>query len=89
MNKILIVCNQEADFLGPHAVLFRITAAEVGKCIEAPEWIRNTLLFKVLKKEEKIRICTNKIQEELAEPEEPKEAKAPRKRTTKKKDDAE
>lgn len=87
MNEILIVCDQEADFLGPHAVLFRVTAEEVGKSITAPAWIRETLLFKSLNKEEKIRVNKTIQGEPKENVEEP--VKVIRKRTSKKKDDAE
>ena len=88
MKKILIVCEQEADFLGPHAVLFRVTADDVGKSVEAPAWVQDTLLFKSLKNDGLIRVSREKILEEPSEPvKEP--VKVTRKRTTKKKDDAE
>lgn len=87
MNEILIVCDQEADFLGPHAVLFRVTAEEVGKSITAPAWIRETLLFKSLNKEGKIRVSKTIQGEPKKQVEEP--VKVIRKRTSKKKDDAE
>ena len=87
MSEILIVCDQEADFLGPRAVLFRVTAEEVGKSIAAPAWIRETVLFKSLNKDGKIRVSKTIQGEPKEHIEEP--VKVIRKRTSKKKDDAE
>ncbi len=87
MSEILIVCDQEADFLGPRAVLFRVTAEEVGKSIAAPAWIRDTVLFKSLRKDGKIRVSKTIQGEPKEHVEEP--VKVIRKRTSKKKDDAE
>ena len=86
MNKIPIVCSREADFPGPHGELFRIRGEEVGKCVEAPEWICKTLIFRMLQLDGMISVSPGNVPEEA--PEKP-EAKDRRKRTTKKKDDAE
>ena len=91
MNEIQIVCFQEADFLGPHAVLFRVTAEEVGKSIAAPAWIRGTLLFKSLSKEGKISVVktVRGEQKEIIEESVEEPVKVIRKKASKKKDDAE
>lgn len=48
MNKFLMICTVCADFFSPKGEVFRITPRDRGVIVEAPEWIKTTLLFKML-----------------------------------------
>ena len=111
-----IICAVAADFVNSEGGKYSVTGKELGVIKEAPEWIKETLLFKWLVSDGSLKFVTrdNRISAEndpLAglnaegkeirpdngnEVNDPKESnseetvsEAPKKRTRKKKDDAE
>lgn len=94
-----IMCNKPLTFVSKTLSVFSVTQEDVGKIIEAPDWIKDTLLFNALGDE--IRVYKEMPVEEPApsiksEPEtteapveepveEPVEVKVEKPRTTKKK----
>jgi len=56
MKNFLMICYVAVDFVGPGGEIFRIGPKQLGVFVEAPEWVKNTLIFKLLLKDESIRI---------------------------------
>lgn len=95
-----ITCKTPAVFVSPGMVLFQVKQEDVGKEIEAPEWVKNTLMYKILAGEGSILTGESEVTDEPASKEEPVteseapgEAKEPvsvvvKKTSRKKKDDA-
>lgn len=103
MDTFLMICYVAADFCGRNGEKFRVTPDKIGVFVEAPAWIRETLLFKMLVKDGSIRIGVTTEDKKKLENDpmegvtaEGKEApekdehviKTRKKATTKKKDDA-
>lgn len=56
MDKFLMICYVAADFVSPRGDIFRITPDKIGVFVEAPGWVQNTLLFKMLVKDGSIKV---------------------------------
>jgi len=54
-----IICAVAADFVRPDGEIFRVTGKEIGVIKDAPEWIKDTLLFRMLDKDGSIKYVTN------------------------------
>jgi len=61
-----IICAVAADFINSDGDKFSVTGKEIGLIKEAPEWIKKTLLFKMLANDGSIKYVTksNKIEAE-------------------------
>ena len=61
MKKFLMICYVSADF-GPHnGAVFHVGPEKIGVFIEAPEWIKETLMFRWLLKDGSIKIAEEQI----------------------------
>ena len=56
MDNFLMICYVSAEFRGPEWRKFKVTPDKRGVFIEAPEWIKDTLLFKMLLKDGSIKV---------------------------------
>lgn len=56
MKTFLMLCYVAATFKAPDGTLFSIKPADLGTFVYAPEWIKETLLFKGLLKDGSIQI---------------------------------
>jgi len=65
MKNFLMICYVAADFMGPDGALFRITPDKIGVFVEAPEWIKNTLLFRMLVSDGSIKVGESSNQKKL------------------------
>lgn len=65
MNKFLLICTRCADFFSPDGEKFRITPPDLGVIVEAPEWIKKTLMFKLLEKDGSVQYVTRENKKEL------------------------
>lgn len=45
MDKFLMICYVCADFVGKNGELFRITPENLGVFVEAPAWIKKTIIY--------------------------------------------
>ena len=103
MDKFLMICYVAADFFSPDREIFRVTPDKLGTFIQAPSWVRDTLLFRGLVNDGSIRVAEDRpTQKKLendpaegiladgraAEPVEVNVEAEAKKRTRKKKDDA-
>ena len=79
-----IVSAIPATFVSPRMELFTVHLEEVDKPVDAPEWVRDTLLFKM---REDINEFHGDVEEVPDEPAKEPEEK-PKKKPTKKKGDA-
>ena len=61
MDKFLMICYVAADF-GPYeGLMFSVKPSQIGTFIEAPGWIKNTLLYKWLLKDGSIKVAVEGI----------------------------
>jgi hypothetical protein len=67
MNKFLMICYVAADFYSGNGEKFRITPANIGVFVEAPEWVKDTLLFKLLVKDGSVRVAEGKAEQKALE----------------------
>ena len=99
MDKFLMICYVAADFVGPGRELYRVTAKDLGVFVEAPAWIRDTLLYKWLVNDGSIKVAADKPEAKKLENDpadgitaegkaEPVEVNVTVRKTRKKKDDA-
>ena len=61
MDKFLIICTVAADFYSRSGELFRIPASRLGEFIEAPVWIKDTLLFRGLVSDGSLKVAEKHI----------------------------
>lgn len=61
MKKFLMICYVAADFAGAGGEMFRVTPEKIGTFIEAPEWVKETLLFKWLLSDGSIKVAYEQI----------------------------
>lgn len=67
MDKFLMICYVAADF-GPYeGEIFRITPDKIGLFVEAPGWVRNTLMFKWLVNDGSIKVADEQISKKEGE----------------------
>ena len=67
MEKFLMICYVAADF-GPYdGDMFRVTPTMIGTFIEAPVWVKDTLLFKWLIKDGSIKVAEEQITKKQGE----------------------
>lgn len=61
-----VVCSVAAVFTNPNGDRFQITAKDRGMILDAPEWIKDTLMFKWLANDGSIKFVNsaNKIEAE-------------------------
>ena len=61
-----IICSVAADFTNRDGDIFRVTAKERGVILNAPDWIKDTLMFKLLAQEGSIKYVNsaNRIEAE-------------------------
>ena len=60
MGNINIVCETQAFFVSKNMDKFHYTFADVGKVVEAPDWIQGTMLYKILCEKGKMKIVKEK-----------------------------
>ena len=91
---MFIQCNKPVTFVSRTLAVFSVNPEDVGKIIEAPDWIKDTLLFKALgddirvykEKPEEISGPVTKSEPEIPEnPIEQEEPKEEKPKTTRKK----
>lgn len=65
---MLIICSVAVDFVRSDGEKYSVTGKELGIIKDAPEWIKDTLMFKWLDKDGSIKFVTqnNRIQAENA-----------------------
>ena len=61
MKKFLMICYVASLFVNRDGDKFHITPDKLGVFIEAPEWIKETLLFKMLLKDGSIKVAEQQI----------------------------
>ena len=61
MDKFLMICYVAADFSSREGETFSIKAAQIGMFVEAPGWVRDTLLFKWLLKDGSVKVAEQNI----------------------------
>ena len=54
MDTITVICTVAADFFAPGGLTFSIESKDRNTIKEAPAWIKNTLMFKYLRKDRSI-----------------------------------
>ena len=61
-----IICTVAADFVRGDGEIFRVTGREIGVIKDAPDWIKDTLIFKWLDKDGSIKYVNqnNRIEAE-------------------------
>lgn len=61
-----IICTVAADFVRSDGEVYRVTGKEIGLIKDAPEWIKDTLMFKWMDADGAIKYVTeaNRIQAE-------------------------
>lgn len=58
MKTFLMICAVAAEFLSnDETEVFKVPKEKIGSFIQAPEWVRETLLFKLLVKDGSIRVA--------------------------------
>ena len=53
-----IICAVSADFVNPYGEIFSVGGKEIGLIKEAPEWIKDTLIFKLLVKDGSLKFVS-------------------------------
>lgn len=67
MEKFLMICYVAADF-GPYeGEMFRVTPTMIGTFIEAPIWVKGTILFKWLCNDGSIKVAEQQITKKQGE----------------------
>ncbi len=67
MDKFLMICAVAADF-GPYdGEIFSVKAKDIGIMIQAPAWIKNTLMYKWLLEDGSITVADNKVAQKKME----------------------
>lgn len=66
MKNILIICYVCADFV-LNGNRFSVKPGQLGTFIEAPEWIKNTLMFKLLVKDGSLKVSNEHISKKQGE----------------------
>ena len=61
MDKFLMICYVCADFASRNGDVFRIRPNNLGTFVEAPEWVKDTLLFSWLVKDGSIKVADEQI----------------------------
>ena len=61
-----IICMVAADFVNRDGEVFSVTGKELGVIKDAPDWIKDTLIFKMLVKDGSLKFVTkeNRIEAE-------------------------
>jgi len=67
MDKFLMICYVCADFGPYNGELFRITPENKGVFVEAPGWVRKTLIFKWLVNDGSIKVADEQISRKQGE----------------------
>ena len=65
MGKFLLICTRCADFFSRTGERFQITPFTRGVIVEAPEWIKETLMFKLLEKDGSVQYVTRENKTQL------------------------
>lgn len=60
MGKFLMLCHVAADFIGPDGLRFRVTKEKINIFLEAPVWIKDTLIYRLLLKDGSIVVADTK-----------------------------
>jgi len=67
MGKFLMICYVAAAF-GPYkGEMFSVTPSMIGTFVEAPEWIKDTLMFKWLVNDGSIKVAEQQITKKQGE----------------------
>ena len=67
MNKFLMICYVAADFGPFEGEMFRVTPNMISTFIEAPEWIKDTIMFKWLLADGSIKVAEQQITKKQGE----------------------
>lgn len=67
MEKFLMICYVAAEFDNRKGLVFRVEAKDIGLMIQAPAWIKDTLLFKGLLNDGSITTAKNKAEQKKLE----------------------
>ena len=66
MGTFMMICYVMASFLKPGTdETFDVPREKIGTFIQAPEWVKNTLEFKLLMKDKSIRVAAETRHERL------------------------
>ena len=60
MKEFLMVCYVAADFVSKKGDKFRVVPDQIGLFISTPEWVKETLLFRLLQADGSIKIGETK-----------------------------
>ncbi len=60
MKKFLMICYVACDFTSPKGDIFSVRAKDLGVFVEAPEWVKETLLFKLLLRDGSVKVALDK-----------------------------
>lgn len=61
MEKFLMICYVAADFVSPDGDRFSVTPSKIGVFVEAPVWVKDTLLFKWLLRDGTVKVAEYNI----------------------------
>jgi len=65
MDNFLLICTVCVDFFAPNGKVFRITPHERGIIVTAPNWIKDTLTFKLLERDGSVQFVTRENERKL------------------------
>ena len=67
MKNFLMICYVCARFISPDGDIFEIRPAQIGVFVEAPEWVKKTLLFRGLVNDGSIKVAEEQISKRQGE----------------------
>ena len=67
MDTFLMICYVAADFSNRMGDTFRVTPAQIGTFVEAPTWVKDTLLFSWLVKDGTVKVAEKTISKKQGE----------------------
>lgn len=67
MDTFLMICYVAADFSSGTGEIFKVTPRMIGVFVEAPSWIKKTLLFKWLVNDGSIKVAEETISKKQGE----------------------
>ena len=67
MDKFLMICYVSADFGPKDGAVFHVSPSQIGVFIEAPVWIKDTLMFRWLLNDGSIKVSDEQISKKQGE----------------------
>lgn len=67
MDKFLMICYVAAEFGPKDGMMFSVKPNQIGVFVEAPEWIKDTLMFRWLLNDGSIKVADEHISKKQGE----------------------